>query len=263
MKKVLLISVSALALSAGAALAGGVSPAPGDMIWEDSVGAVGQQSGPSANATAGNYSTIEQIGSGNYVGNSGTTGVYQKLNDKTHSNSSEIHQGSASAQTQSNNATASVTQVTAGGSTASYVGQDDGNGTNGVGKGNTASVAQHSTGGTDSSKITQSGSQLYANVAQGQGVLGLTVSNASSYISQLGTGSSASVTQTSAGAQSTITQDGTGNAYNGKPAGGTYNVSVSQSPSSDTSGVNQTSNNNGTVSVQQDGLADTNKSGVI
>jgi hypothetical protein len=91
------------------------------------------------------------------------------------------------------------------------------------------------------------------------------VSNASSYISQSGIGNSASVTQNSAGAKSTITQDGSGNVINGNPAGGTYNVSVSQGGvlSSDISGVNQTLNNNGTVSVQQGGIADTNNSGVI
>lgn len=281
MKRVLLISVSALALSAGAAFAGSASPPLDSSVgWQlTNPGSVPQQSGPSASATAGNYSTIEQIGSGNVIGNSSSLtstegtqasnnptlglGVDQKLGNPKKSNSSEIHQGSASAGTVSNNAAAGVTQITDGGNNASYISQDDGGGTNAAGKGNTASVYEYSKGGLVSSKILQSGGQLYANVEQGN-IAGnqTTVNNASSYISQSGTGSSAAVIQESKGAQSTIIQSGVGNSYL-QTSASTFNVSVTQKGgATNTSGVSQTNNKDGFAAITQNSTG-TNNSGVI
>ena len=109
MRKLILTSASALALSAGAAFAGAPDPAK-----------VG------ADVSAGNESTVEQIGSGNHVGTGASTGVDQQVMDNRSGNFSEVYQGNYDPTSSSNGAT--LQQKAAGGAkNASRVSQNNKN----------------------------------------------------------------------------------------------------------------------------------------
>ena len=108
MKKVLLMSVSALALSAGASFAQTSIPLVTSNVSAQAPTAV----------AAGNDFYIEQIGNNNNIGDATHSGVTQNVDSTTGSgNYSEIYQGWQGGPKYSNNATAVVTQNASGGGT--------------------------------------------------------------------------------------------------------------------------------------------------
>lgn len=261
MKKVLLISVSALALSAGAAFAqNAVQTQYGAIPTVAVPGSAPQASSPNA---YGNSSTIQQIGSGNTIGNSSGTGatygVDQQANSWASANLSVINQGTATGNN-SYNSSASVTQQgsTGYGQASSLINQDSGASGSSSSVGNSASVTQI-VGGNQQvsySTINQSGQGNIAAVNQGT-VNTTSVNGVTSYVGQSGIGATASVSQQVDNAQSVVLQNGAGNGVpSGTSAGalpGTPNVYVSQTAGTDVSGVSQNSATLGTVSVTQAG----------
>ncbi len=258
MKKVLLISVSTLALSAGAAFAQPPSTADVtgayDTIHTATGTVVAGTPAASPSVSVGNSSTITQIGSGNQVGTSTATGVNQIIGDSTtgDGNLSVINQGVTSPGNASYNAYSQVSQtVTGGGKASSLINQDSGASGASTSIGNWAGVSQTIGGvgsATSTSTVNQSGTALYANVTQGAS--GSPVNSVSSYVGQSGSGASANVSQTVSGATSNIIQSGTGTWAGGAAGtGAVYNASVTQSGGSDTSGISQISTNIGTATV--------------
>ena len=246
MKKVLLMSVSVLALSAGAAFAQTTIP---------SVAPIAKSPVDNVYGTAvGDQSYVQQIGTGNQIGNDGNSGVTQQITN-TGANYAEVYQGwNGGTNTNSDNAKASVTQTPAGG--AKNVSRTVQYGTNDAANtSNEAYTTQNTNGTGATSSLEQNGANLKAFVNQtGAGV--------TSNLSQTGNGGSVNVNQTSTGASSTIVQAGTGNG-NTDPAQ-LFNINVQQSGwASNTSGVNQSGNNN-LVSVSQSGSPSlTNNSTVL
>jgi hypothetical protein len=232
MKKLLMISVSALALSAGAAFATDqvtdITASYDTLKIAPNIAAPAGAPQADTNVTVGAASsTIDQIGDANTVGDATNYGAKQHVIDGDSGAKSVIRQGSAaSGQNKSYNATASVTQEVSGkGFATSLINQDStGGGTSSVG--NTATVTQIIDGGTkaSASTINQSGEGLSATISQG--VSGTAVSNVSSYIGQGGTGGTVNVEQQASGASSVVLQDGKAGAT--LPSGFDYNVNVLQ-----------------------------------
>ena len=117
MKKVLLISVSVLALSAGAAFAGSPNGAPSGWLTQPS--AVTPVS-PAGAVSPGNTSIVGQNGSGNQIGTSSNWGVDQSV-DGSSGNYSNIQHGSSISTSTGAKATVSQTSTSGGGSTTSTV----------------------------------------------------------------------------------------------------------------------------------------------
>ena len=252
MKKVLLLSASALALSAGAAFAQTSAPTGFATQTSDTGSILPGATAPNSNVSFGNSSTIEQVGTNNQLGTSPwANGVDQQVLDIYSGNYSEIHQGTAAgAGTTSSYARATVTQTASnGGTTSSLVNQDDGGKTNdGFWTYNEAYTTQIVTAsGLVQSSISQSGANLKANVSQN------VAGSASSNIQQTGTSGSVNVNQTSIGATSVVIQDGTGNG-NAIPWE-TSNVNVQQTGTgTNNSAVDQTKlQSGGTVAINQGG----------
>ena len=236
MRKLLIASVSVLALSAGAAFA---------QTLIDQVAPLAKTPVTSVyGGISGNQSYIDQIGSNNTIGASTATGVDQTVTG-TSANYSEVYQGFSGGTTSSHNAKASVTQEAGGGVTnVSRIYQQDAD--NDASHSNEAYTTQKITSGTGAtSSLEQNGSNLKAKVNQ-------TGAGASSNLYQTGTGGSSNVNQISNNAQSVIVQSGAGNNYIGTDHTA-YNIDVQQTGSStNISGASQ-SGDNGAISVSQSG----------
>ncbi len=261
MRKVLIVSVSVLALSAGAAF--GQSAAPSNFASPSTISAGTNQIG-GGSLTAGNKFYVDQVGAGNQIGSGTTGGVNQQVLSGTSYNYSEVYQGYQS--TQSNYGQATVNQTaSAGGVNKSRIVQYDNSGAPNISftGGNIASATQIVTvdGATNASTIEQTGSTNWANVTQGSAgdstvtpAISPSGGGATSTLSQNGSSLTASVTQTSVGAVSAIYQSGTGNGLKDAAA----NVVINQHGlSSNNSGVYQASTTtaNGTVTVEQYGAS--------
>lgn len=253
MRKLLIASVSVLALSAGAAYAD-PNAVENQYSGIGTVAVPGSAPLAAAPTVYGNSSTVQQIGSGNTVGGVGTYGVDQLVGNAGSANSSTVKQGNSTHS--SAGASASVTQHTSsGGLASSLINQDNAGAATTTT--NSATVTQIITGGTGTtaglSTINQSGNGLQATVTQGASAAA--VHSVSSYVGQAGTGGKANVNQTVSGAQSVVLQNGTA----GSVATGTgYNVDVQQTSGTNTSGVSQESISLGAVTVNQSGTGTNN-----
>jgi hypothetical protein len=254
MKKVLLISVSALALSAGAAFAQsspvitGSPPANGSFTWMPTTTNPGQVG---ASVGTGNTSFIQQIGGENSIGSAATP--ISQDSDSTSGNYSEIYQGTGW-WNMSNGSAANLTQsAVSGAENSSRISQ--------TGSSQQATVSQYTTGpGNFTSVIEQSGSGNSATVNQGQSVTsgGITTvtaisGGATSSVSQTGTDGLVNVLQLSSNASSAVVQSGSGD-------GSTINVNVQQTGGATNGSTVWQQSDTSIASVTQGGLAGTNTS---
>ena len=209
MKKLYLISVSALALSASAAFAQSLPAKTG------------------TNVSAGNESYIDQVGSGNYIGTATATGVDQQAKDSTSGNYSEIYQGYGSTSSTGGQATVQQTAsagpknsartVQYGSNQVASTTQNNSGVTGNVNAytsvieqsnaANAATVSQVQTGGSALSTVVQTGSNnnsVFGRTVNGTYVVGGvnvdqsgTLASNESHVTQDGNTSGVSVTQTS------------------------------------------------------------------